>query len=668
MDSTTTTTNSASKTPLLQSGLVLNNKWEILQHIATGGKGEVYRAGQCNLNREVVVKTVSTEYLAEFGDDREEIQTEIQRFHREALAMAQIRHPYVVQVYDQDIATIVKDGEELAVHYVVMEFVPGARTLRHTMPYQGYKENERDLRQWIRMYFLPMFDGLETVHAVGMVHRDMKPENVLLDGATPKITDFGIAGGPLWSHLTRSHHVEGTITYMAPEQFMDLGETDARADVYALGKMLYEAVEGKMVDSKTACPLRSVCLANPSTPFLKQLDLIVQAATAEDRDKRTPSVSALREALEELLEKAGAAERPLLRDLRRKQIIAIIIILLIIVAATNIYHHLIMTHETAMPSHISEPEVPPPAEAQKAPGPGSVASKQVAPVATLEGKDGSTMHLVPAGQFELPSYIGAEGGKLIEVPPFYMDETEVTNYKYVEFLNQMLSKVQVKDGVVLGDGKPWLMLGTVYGGYEPIVLRDGRFSLQDAASASYPTVKVTGYGAAAYAAFYSKQLPTETQWLSAAMRTREPVQSHPNSSGDLAKGTNNLEKEMEAWVGTYKKQDAQTKASPQQGVSDLAETEMPFNSFEDTRVAHIPYPVLAFEPNIDGIRGLTRNVSEWGVRLELSQNTKPQYVVLGGIRGTVLQGNAPFPGIAQDPSMAFVDVGFRCAKSLDEKK
>src|SRR4030067_731883 len=95
------------KTPLLANGIVLNGKWEILEHIATGGKGEVYRARQTNLDREVVVKNISTEYLAEFGDDKDEVQTEIQRFHREALAMAQIRHPYVLQVYDQDAATIV---------------------------------------------------------------------------------------------------------------------------------------------------------------------------------------------------------------------------------------------------------------------------------------------------------------------------------------------------------------------------------------------------------------------------------------------------------------------------------------------------------------------------------------------------------------------------------
>ncbi|MGO9571304.1 MAG: serine/threonine protein kinase [Desulfomonilaceae bacterium] len=616
--------------PLLENGTVLNGKWEILEHIATGGKGEVYCARQTNLDREVVVKTISTEYLAEFGDDREEVQTEIQRFHREALAMAQIRHPYVLQVYDQDAATIVKNGEEVTVQYVVMEYVPGARTLRHTMPDQGFKHSEKDLRHWIRTYFLPMFDGLETVHGLGIVHRDMKPENVLLDGSTPKITDFGIAGGPRWAQLTRSHHVEGTITYMAPEQFMDLGDADPRADVYALGKILYEAVEGKMVDSKTACPLKGVCLSNPSTPFLKVLDVIVQEATAEDLRQRTRSVKALQETLERLLDKAEASEQPLLRGLRRRQIIAIAAVILLIVAASNVYHHIIMGHETPMPEHISEPDTSRPPESDKAPGPERVIPEYEAPAATLSDKDGSTMHLVPAGQVKFPAYVGAEGDRPLDVPAFYMDETEVTNYRYVEFLNQVLSRLEVKDGILRGDGRPWLVLGPVYGGYEPIVFRNGRFLLQDAAGASRPVVKVTGYGAAAYAVFYGKRLPTEVDWLRAASRAKDSLKNHPQGGPALTRGTDILEKEMEAWVGAFKQEAGAEDVSPEQRRPALPQGEEPLDSPENQASSNIPYPVLAFDPNVDGIRGLTRNVSEWGVRLALSPNGQPQFVVLGG--------------------------------------
>jgi serine/threonine-protein kinase len=654
--------------PLLDNQTILNDKWEILEHIATGGKGEVYRARQTNLDREVVVKTISTEYLAEFGDDKEEVKTEIQRFHREAMAMAQIRHPYVLQVYDQDAATIAKDGAEVTVQYVVMEYVPGARTLRHTMPDEGYKDNERDLRNWIRTYFLPMFDGLETVHGLGIVHRDMKPENVLLDGSTPKITDFGIAGGPRWAQLTRSHHVEGTITYMAPEQFMDLGETDPRADVYALGKILYEAVEGKMVDSKTACPLKGVCLSNPATSFLKELDVIVQEATAEDLKQRTPSVKALQEALEGLLDKAEASERPLFRSLRGKQIIAIAAVLFVIVAASNLYHHFIMTHETPMPEHISAPDTSQPPESEKASGGESLVPEYEVPVTTLSAKDGSTMYLVPAGEVKFPAYVGTKGAQPIRVPQFYMDETEVTNYKYVEFLNQVQSKLEVKDRIVRSDGKPWLVLGPVYGGYEPIVFRNGRFLLQDDAGASRPVVKVTGYGAEAYAAFYGARLPTEAEWLLAASRPEDSLKNHPKGGPELAHGTDNLEKEMEAWVGAFKQEAGDGDASLKQSRSTLPKNEESPDSSEDQGPSSVPYPVLAFHQNVDGIRGLARNVSEWGVRLALSPDGKPQFVVLGGVRGTMLTGTRSFPGIAQDPSMGFEDVGFRCVRAINDKQ
>ena len=649
----------SSKTSLLKSGTILNGKWEILEHISTGGKGEVYRARQTNLDREVVVKTVSTEYLAEFGDDQDEVETEIQRFHREALAMAQIRHPYVLQVYDQDAATIVKNGEEITVQYVVMEFVPGARTLRDTMPQTGYRDSERELRQWIRMYFLPMFDGLETVHALGIVHRDMKPENVLLDASAPKICDFGIAGGPKWAQLTKSHHVEGTITYMAPEQFMDLGETDGRADVYALGKMLYEATEGKMVDSKTACPLKGVCLSNPNTPFLKELDVVIQHATAEDKDKRIESVAALRDSLELVLAKAEASERPLLKGLHRKQIIAILAVVLLIVAVSNAYHHFIMTHDSPAPSDKSVLETPPAAELRKPLGHKTPKQRYDVSTNTIAGRDGTTMHLVPAGEVTFPSYFGSGSGKAVPVAQIYLDETEVTNYKYLEFLNQVVSKLKIESKTVYGDGQPWLVLGPVYGGYEPIIYQNGRFLLKDQSAAANPVVKVTGYGASAYAAFYGKRLPTEAEWLHAAARRKVRAENGAEVPQALSNTPSDLEKEMQSWVGGFREESQAQKDSNWEDLTD---------AFIPDGPSQIPYPVARFAKSADGIRGLTQNVSEWGLREALSTNSSAQFVIVGGLRGTVLQASTPFPGIAQDPSSAFEDVGFRCVVSANNRK
>ncbi|MBI5572135.1 MAG: protein kinase [Desulfomonile tiedjei] len=634
------------KTPLFENGTILNGKWEILEHIATGGKGEVYRARQATLDRDVVVKTVSLEYLAEFEDDPEEVETEIKRFHREALAMAQVRHPYVVRVYDEDSTQIAKDGVARTVHYVVMEYVPGP-TLRSTMPECGFGTDERAARAWIHDCFLPVLDGIEPIHEMGIIHRDIKPENVIMDGTTPKITDFGIAGGRVWPELTRSHHVEGTILYMAPEQFTDLAESDARVDVYALGKILYEVMCGRMVDSKTACPLRSVCLAEALTPFSKGLDAIVRQATAEDKDQRTPSVKALREALLRLLEAAEAAERPLLKGLHRKQkrfIIAAIALLALVIIASNIVHHYYMLHE--MPA---SPPVAAPAELQN-PGEGHTTipghlPEQGAPTAKIIGKDNVLMHLVPSGEVKLPEYFGAQAGKPFEVLSFYLDETKVTNYKFVEFLNKALSKVIVKEGVVLGEGRPWLFLGPVYGGYDPIVYRDGRFALKDVAFASYPVVRVTGYGALAYAEFYGERLPTELEWLHAASKPDGGGRSSSEHGAPSPRQRSALEQEMEGWISGY------GSGNEISGGSTVA----PGPSL-------IPHPVTTFEPNQYGIRGLWANVSEWGLRKGLSEaSSAPEYVVLGGLRGSMLLGETLITGVAQEPSGAFRDVGFRCA-------
>jgi eukaryotic-like serine/threonine-protein kinase len=336
------------------------------------------------------------------------------------------------------------------------------------------------------------------------------------------------------------------------------------------------------------------------------------------------------------------------------------------VVVSNVYHHLIMIHEAALPWQPSEPHISQSEEADKTSGQENVPPEYEPAVPSLFAKDGTTMHLVPGGQVKLPAYVGAEGGKLVEVSSFYLDETEVTNYKYVEFLNQVLSRVKVKEGIVRGDGQPWLVLGPVFGGYEPIIFRNGRFSVPDAGAASRPVVKVTGYGAAAYAAFYGERLPTEVEWLRAASETEDLSKQRPKSGDEPALSTADLEKEMEPWTGAFKQGAGVGDASSKESRSATRRDRQGFASSENWGSSTVPYPVLDFHPNVDGIRGLMRNVSEWGMRFVLSPSARPQFVVLGGVKGTMLAGSTPFPGIAQDPSMGFEDVGFRCAKSVEE--
>ncbi|MBI5247862.1 MAG: protein kinase, partial [Desulfomonile tiedjei] len=558
------------KSPLLENGIVLNGKWEILEHLATGGKGDVYLAHQISLERDVVVKTISSEFLAEFSHPHE-IQTEIQRFHREATAMAQVKHPHVAQVYDHDSATITRNGVEVTVHYLVMEYIPGL-TLRGTMTAEGFGDNEDALINWIRQYFLPTLDGIAAVHELGIVHRDIKPENVLLDGSIPKITDFGIAGSLHWKPLTRSHHVEGTIQYMAPEQFTDLGKTDARGDVYALGKILYEAIVGKM-GRETACPLRGVCLASPQTDLLKQLDLLIQKATAEDVTQRIASVKEFKEAVDRCLpsprtdllkkldlfvekgteeDKAGRiaavkevkeAVEAVLADSgefavlgkrsesgwgrrHRKAIIALAVLLVVGFIGFNLYHYLGMIKEH--PS-LSQPVVADRSStlsSESADGPAAIALERHIPI-TIKGPDGECiLHLIPEGEVTLPESFGAKAGQVVKVPSFYMNEAPVTNTDFVRFLNKILPELRVEQETVRRGDIILLMLGEVIKGYEPIVFRDGKFVLNNEVFALRPVLRVTGYGASTYAQFYGERLPTELEWLR-LMRTDAGAATKP---------------------------------------------------------------------------------------------------------------------------------------------
>jgi len=228
-----TTTTSPHPNYLLDEGMIVNGKWEILNFIAKGGKGEVYLARQLNLDRQVALKIISLEFIKSLEGDEEEFTSKTQRFRREVQVMAQMQHPNILQVYDFD--QLEMNGMEM--DYIVMEYVPGP-TLRQRMLEEGFGHDENKVKAWIKKYFFPILEGLKAVHDKEVVHRDMKPENVLVDDALPKIMDFGIAGGHHFDNVTQDHHMIGTITYMPEEQFIDLALTDARVDIYALGKIL----------------------------------------------------------------------------------------------------------------------------------------------------------------------------------------------------------------------------------------------------------------------------------------------------------------------------------------------------------------------------------------------------------------------------------------------
>lgn len=508
---------------ILQTGAVLNDKWVILELIGKGGMGEVYRAHQLNLKRDVAIKVISQEWLKTLEDDVKEIEKGLQRFRREVQAMSQIRHPNVLQVFDYGSSSIKKDGKDSSIEYIVMEYIPGA-TLRFTMSEEGFHPDQEIIRDWLEHYFLQVLDGVGAMHDLGMVHRDLKPENVLMDGTTPKIADFGLARSIRMPPVTQSVDIKGTMPYMSPEHFLDFKNADARADIYSLGKILFEAIAGKIPPE--TIPFKSASLEKADTSFLQQLDRSIQEATAEKREERTESVAELRKAILDAVDSLkgetvpDVSERPTRLSFlhQARWVWTGIAVALISVLAMALWH--LMSEPGKSPvlsdkTEISESETP---QAARSESSDVELKSSSSPARSVLGKDGLNMLLVPGGDLSIRSEDRAEQSKTVKVQSFYMDKTKVTNYHFVEFLNSVKDTMNIENGVVKSNGKIWIYLGEGTEPHEQIIYRQGRFHLRDTQHAADPVVRVTWYGASAYAQHYGKRLPTEYEWEYAAIQ------------------------------------------------------------------------------------------------------------------------------------------------------
>ena len=279
---------------LFDTGSVIDGKWVLIERVGKGGMGEVYRAHQLNLKRDVAFKVLSEDILQDIDENPEEIVKAAQRLQVEVQTMAQVRHPNVLQIYDYGSVSVQHNGIAKQVPYIAMEYVPG-NTFRYTMSEEGFGEETELLAEWIAHYLIPVLDGLEAIHDHDIVHRDIKPENILMDGDTPKITDFGLARSTRLKAVSNSWDVKGTMPYMAPEQFADFRKARIPADVYSLGKVLFEAVSGRL--DKKMIPFKSAGLESPATTFLKTINVILHKATDESPHNRYQTISEMRFAL-----------------------------------------------------------------------------------------------------------------------------------------------------------------------------------------------------------------------------------------------------------------------------------------------------------------------------------------------------------------------------------
>jgi serine/threonine-protein kinase len=251
---------------------MLDRRYHVRSRIAHGGMATVYLATDTRLDREVALKVMHAD-LARDADF-------VARFIGEAKSVAKLSHPNIVGVYDQG-----ADGQYL---YLAMEYVPG-RTLRELL-------RERGWLPWREALAVmdPVLAGLAAAHQAGIVHRDVKPENVLLtDDGRVKVVDFGLARATAAVGNTRAGQIIGSVNYIAPEQVTG-SPTDARTDVYSAGILLFEMLTGRQpFTGETPLALAYAHVKSDVPPastvvggIPPTVDQLVRAATSRDPSQR----------------------------------------------------------------------------------------------------------------------------------------------------------------------------------------------------------------------------------------------------------------------------------------------------------------------------------------------------------------------------------------------
>jgi serine/threonine protein kinase len=256
--------------------------YELVELLGRGGMGEVWRARQVSLGRQVAVKILP----AKFAADREFVA----RFEKEATALAALNHPGIVQIIDR--------GQAGQHYYFAMELVTGVN-LRELL-------NGRRLSTKAALRIIvQLARALDYAHEQKVVHRDLKPENVLVDPrGHVKIADFGLAGMKDSDRniaLTATAVAMGTVNYMAPEQRRDAKHVDQRADLYSLGVMLYELLTGEL-------PLGRFKLPSEKVPGLSpRLDEVVAQLLESEPEQRPSRAFEVANVLEPLIDTAGSS-------------------------------------------------------------------------------------------------------------------------------------------------------------------------------------------------------------------------------------------------------------------------------------------------------------------------------------------------------------------------
>lgn len=270
---------------MLKEGIIIGDRYEIISRIGSGGMADVYKAKDHKLSRMVAVKVLKAEFRAD--------TTFVSKFQKEAQAAAGLAHPNVVNVYDV--------GEDRGLYYIVMELVEGI-TLKDYITKKGKLSVKEATSIAIQVSL-----GLEAAHNEGIVHRDVKPQNIIIstDGKV-KLSDFGIAKAINSNTITAN--VMGSVHYSSPEQVRG-GFSDTKSDIYSLGITMYEMVTGRVPfdgDTTVAIAIKHLqeeliapSRFTPDLPF--SLEQIIMKCTQKNPERRYPYIGDLIEDLKKSL-------------------------------------------------------------------------------------------------------------------------------------------------------------------------------------------------------------------------------------------------------------------------------------------------------------------------------------------------------------------------------
>lgn len=503
-------------------------RYHILEPLGEGGMATVYKAYDTRLETDVAVKFIRTDVLPQNAVERT-----LKRFEREAKSLARLTHPNIVKVTDY--------GEHDGAPYLVLVYLPGG-TLKNRMG------SPMPWREAIRL-LLPIANALEYAHEHKVVHRDVKPANILLtENGQPMLTDFGIAKILEMEEghtLTGTGMGVGTPEYMSPEQGMGR-EVDGRADIYSMGIILYELITGRK--PYTADTPMAVVVKHMTDPLPRphqyvrdipeDVEKVLIKSLAKDPANRYPDAGAFASALEKLLvgESKSIRSTPVLAE--KKNIEPDL-------ETRDIY----LTEESAETSKqigkkVNQAGEEPSKRQDRSSTAGNskwfwglggiavaiflfflgqnIAGRTTKPVeatavtteatmpvntvtpgfeigSTMVGRDGMTLVFVPAGEFEMGSELGNGNEKpvhTVNLNAYWIDRTEVTNKQYAAC---------VADGGCAPptENKSYLH-STYYGNTE---------------YDDYPVIYVDWNKAQAYCAWAGRRLPTEAEWEKAARGT-----------------------------------------------------------------------------------------------------------------------------------------------------